>query len=111
MPKSKDDEHKLSVRIAPEIDEMIDRLVEKTGQNKTQVVNRLLNPDSANIEIIDGTKIAASLFNIQCLLKKLPDDDSVRVKVEAACDLLTQELYDLFNKGGNSNGNSESDKC
>lgn len=108
---NKEKKSQISVRLDPEIDKMLERLAEKTGQNKTQVVNRLLNPDSANIEIIDGTKIAALLFNIQCLLKQLPKDDSVRVKVEAACDLLTQELYDLFNKGGNSNGNSESDKC
>lgn len=101
----------ISVRLDPEIDEMLERIKQKTGQNKSRLINRILKQNSADIIIIDSTKIAASLFDIRRLLKQMPDDDSVKAKVEAACDLLTQELYDLFDKGGDSNGNSESDKC
>lgn len=107
----KEKKSQISVRLDPEIDEMLERIKQKTGQNKSRLINRILKQNSADIIIIDSTKIAASLFDIRRLLKQMPDDDSVKAKVEAACDLLAQELYDLFDKGGDSNGNSESDKC
>lgn len=105
------DSIQISLRIDKETDNMLCKIMQETGQTKSQVIKKRLKENNGNIEIKNGTKIAEGLFNIQLLLKQLKDDDSVKVKIESTCDCVIQELYKLFNKGGNFDGNSESDKC
>lgn len=95
----------LSVRIDKSTDERISKVMKETGMNKSQVVKMLLNPQTDNIQIKDGTKIAERLFDIELLLRNTEDED-IRLKVSEACKQLINELYNVFTKGDDESGNN-----
>ncbi len=95
----------LSVRIDKSTDDRISKVMKETGMNKSQVVKMLLNPQTDNIQIKDGTKIAERLFDIELLLRNTEDED-IRLKVSETCKQLINELYNVFTKGDDESGNN-----
>ena len=95
----------LSVRIDKSTDDRISKVMKETGMNKSQVVKMLLNPQTDNIQIKDGTKIAERLFDIELLLRNTEEED-IRLKVSEACKKLINELYNVFTKGDDESGNN-----
>lgn len=98
----------LCVRISPEIDNKIHKIIAETGMTKSNVVKKLLM-ESDDIQIKDGEKIAAELFKIRVLLEKNLYDGECKHQIKECCDLLMTEIYELFAKGGDESGDTKGD--
>lgn len=97
----------ISVRISQETDEKLQKIMRETNKNRTQVINLILSNDST-VQFFDCRKIAAELFRIRTLLEKCPDEFCAQ-KIISVSNLLKMEIKRVFERGGESVGDSESD--
>lgn len=98
----------VSVRLNEEAAKKLERLCEETGKSQSEVI-RMIILQKNSLEIMDGRNIAAELHRIQLLLETGVYDKETEKSVKAMCETVIKLMYLLFTKGGEQDGDSESD--
>ena len=86
---------RITVRLDAETARKLQKMVEQTGKNKSEVIVSLINQESQT-HIIDGSEIAIGLHELRLILKQERCMQDVRIRVENLCDLLTDKIYKIF---------------
>lgn len=98
----------VSVRLDDETAKKLEQLCEETGKSQSEVIRTMIAQNNS-LEIIDGSKIAAELHEIRLLLEKGGVyDKETKKNIKSMCDTLIKCMYLLFTKGGEQDGDCES---
>ena len=90
---------RITVRLDAETARKLQKMVEQTGKNKSEVIVSLINQE-CQTHIIDGSEIATGLHELHLILKQERCVQEARIKVENLCDLLTDKIYEVFEDVG-----------
>lgn len=98
----------VSVRLDAEATKKLEQLCKETGKSQSEIIRTIILQKNS-LAIIDGRKIATELHRIQLSLETGVYDKETEKSVKAMCETVIKLMYLLFTKGGEQDGDSESD--
>lgn len=98
----------LSVRMDEDLLNKLETMARESGLSKSEIARTILS-QSSSIIIYKAPQIAEALFTIRQLLERNGWDEATKQEIWQSCHLLKLEIKRVFEKGGESHGNCESD--